>query len=65
MARAGRYWWQRLSLAEKRRRTMPPPAMLFRCRICRVQVTARDRQGHADRAHGGGDVLVVFEVVRS
>jgi hypothetical protein len=65
MARAaGRRWnWNKLSLREKRYYRLPPPA-LFRCRLCKVQVTAIDRQGHVDRSHPGGDVLVVFAVVR-
>lgn len=68
MARAGRYWWQRLPLTAKREYTRQlagrPQHVLFRCRLCSVQVTAGDRQGHADRSHRGADILVLFTVAR-
>lgn len=59
MARAGQY--QRSSLREKQaytKRTLAGlPQPLWRCRICSVQVTARDREGHLRRAHSANAVV--------
>lgn len=59
MARAGQY--QRSSLREKQaqaRRTLAGPQQpLWRCRICSVAVTARDREGHLRRAHSANAVV--------
>lgn len=56
----GRY--HRLSIPEKRMNSIPS-RVLFRCVLCSVQVTAADRQGHADRAHIGASIAVIFAVV--
>ena len=62
--RRGRRSWQQLSWSEKRRLRFPGPPVLFRCRLCRTQVTTRDRQGHIDRYHPGADMLVLFRVYK-
>lgn len=39
---------------------------LFECRLCRVKVLGRDREGHLRRNHSrAAHVLVVFRVVRN
>ena len=58
------------SFAEKReyqlRRIGVSPNVLFECRLCRVKVIERDREGHLRRNHSpAADVLVVFRVVKN
>lgn len=40
--------------------------VLYECRICRVKVVGRDRDGHLRRNHSAAaDVLVCFRVVKN